>query len=137
MAQVARKYLPGYTGSCTIDTNSYPIQGWKSKADPGLFDTTTQNSGGWIEQEPGIQKVTFTFTILCKYTNGLAGFGAGEILPAVFSINGTVAYQGNVVISGLDTTNDLKGGVTFDVSADSQGAMTGALAPTIVTPSGS
>lgn len=138
MAAAARKYLPGYTGTCTIDGNSNPIQGWQADPDAGLWDTTTQNSGGWMEQEPGIQKVDFTFTVLVKAgTNNaptLPAFTVGQVFAAVFNINGVAAYQGEVIITGTSVKCDIKGGVTVDCKATSQGPMTGSMAQAVVVP---
>lgn len=138
MAIVNRKYLPGYTGTLTIDATDYPIGGWNSDADPGLWDATTPDDGGWMYQEPGLQKVSFTFDVYCKIGTGGAPsfppFLAGTNFPAIFKINGTTAYAGNVIITKFSTKNDLKGGVTFSISADSNGLMTGSLAQAVVTP---
>lgn len=131
-------YLAGYigkvkvpvttttNGTTTTTLTELPIQGWKSSDDPGLWDATNSTTNGWSKQERGIKKITFTFTIVCKVADGVPNFEGGDIIEDIeFSINSTTKYAGNVIVAKFDTNPDQKGGVTFDITADSDGPMTG------------
>lgn len=142
---VAPTYLAGYKGTVSLNgISTWAVTGWSADGDPGLWDATNIQTNGWMWQERGIQKISFTFTIICTagqpasggtaaVAAGVPDFKQGDTVTAQFTINGTDAYVGNVIITKFSPKVDLKGGVTFDITADSQGPMTGTLA---VTPAG-
>lgn len=148
MPNATHVYQPGYQGTAVIDGISYAVQGWDGDEDPGLWDATNLNTGGWMYQENGIRKVSINFTLIAKAsqpaTNGGAAvpaqipyFKTGDTLPATFTINGTDAYAGSWIVTKRGPKVDLKGGVTFDCSVDSQGPLTGTLAIPPALPTGS
>ena len=133
MAAVARTYLPGYTASNTIDSIAYDSDGWSASPDGGLYDVTNEKTGGWSMKEPGIQTVVFSQTLMAKVSQPIPPIKIGDILPGIYKIYNVVAYTGNVIVTGLDVKNDLKGNVTFDLKAENYGPMQGTMAPTVVT----
>ena len=147
MARISNQYQPGYQGSAVLNGNTYFVPGWSSDDDPGLWDTTNFTTGGWMAQAPSIRKVSFSFDVIAAIpvaansgatppvpaTYAVPDFKAGDTIPVTFTINGTDAYVGNVIVNKVSVKVDIKAGVTFSISADSQGPMTGTLA---ITPAG-
>lgn len=123
MSVVAPIYMPGYAGTVLIDSVAVAVQGWKAKDSVDQVDVSATGDGGWSSTERGLRSVEFTFTMAVK-ASGLPAFSVGNIYPVSFTVDGDIAYAGNVLITDASPTVDLKGAVTLDVTAKNHGALT-------------
>jgi hypothetical protein len=124
MAAVAATYLVGYGGSVSVDATSLPVGDWNGTHSVGTFDATNALTSGAAFPERTIESLNGSFNLFLLAAGTKPAFSVGNVYPVTLFYKATKGYSFNALITGINPSCDIKGGVTLSVQFASQGAIT-------------
>lgn len=124
MAATSPTYLSGYKGSLTIDASVLPVSGWQADHSVGTWDATNVTTAGASWPERTIESLKGSADVMWKVTTGAPVFVVGDIYPITLLTQTGQSYVFNGLITGISPKVEVKGGVTYNLKFESQGAIT-------------
>lgn len=124
MAAVAQEYASGYLGNVTVDSTDLHTQGWDAEYACPSFDATNTESAGFQKRGRTILSMNGSCTVFWKTTSGKPSVAPGSTYAMVLTAYTGETYAFNAYIAGVGVAVPVRGGVTFRLSFESDGAIT-------------
>lgn len=124
MAAVTQDYVSGYLGNVTVDSVDLHTQGWDAELSCPSFDATNTESAGYQKRGRTIIGMNGSCTVFWKTTSGKPSVAAGSIYAMVLTANTGETYSFNGYIASIGLAVPVRGGVTFRLNFESDGAIT-------------
>lgn len=118
---IAPTYLSGYDGKVIVDAESVPITGWNGDDKVGTWDATCSEDGGNAHPERTIRSMNGSFEANYRAVGDPPDIESGSIYPLQLITKAGKGYSFNALLTGVNTKLDVKGGVTYTGSYESQG----------------
>lgn len=124
MAAVTQDYVSGYLGNLSADGTDLHCEGWDAELSNPSFDATNTESGGYQKRGRTITSMNGSATVKWKTTSGKPNVAVGSIYPLILTATTGQTYEFNGYIAGIGVAVPVRGGVTFRVAFESDGAIT-------------
>lgn len=128
--------IVGYSGSCTVDTDTVTqAKAWSLTITQDTTDTTNFSSAGWKESTATLKSWSGTITVIYDggdddgQANLITGITTGAAVALVLNTSASGAgtaetFSGNAIVTSMPITNDVNGIIEVAFAFEGTGALT-------------